>query len=899
LPTGWKAICTNSIHLLKPDEDAMPLDPATKSQLAQFGRSISLLFNRSMMYQPNHPFVEQSIDQFYKGALELLGKISPLVFILNREEFFVDEEPLDPRLNVSRLVALFKNNGIQSISIEPGLDRREVKVFLEVFSNITKYDGAEGFKKGIFACGVTNIKVNHVRYKKVTADDEVISKDALKDLTPQMMAAEDEAKSRKMFMDTLLESVLTEEFAKTLNIETLMANPGTVSRNMIQADLESVSTGTGPGGPGGGGDGAGGPGGGSGDGPGAGGDAGAGSGGAGSGGPGAGGGEGDGKGQFGGTGASAGGETGAAAGGSGGGGDGAGGETGTGTGGDGEGAGTGDGSGPGTGNGGGGTGGPGGAGGTGPGAGEGPAGSGTGAGGGTGGAGPGGGGAGGLLFQQLEVMRLEVEKHMEGESDIALSDLAGAVFDMKKQLLEGIEAQKALGVAYENEAAILENANELTDRVLIQLVKDEYQQGKITPARMAQILRRLVPEAAELKRLLPKIKEALLEEGMSHTQYLELVRELSKELQSEGLANILQESSEEIGVDGDQLIAEFKQNPEQAAQLIYLASEIRKGTGDEDALADILAGYVEQVGGQMALEQAGDENPEHLKKVMGSIESNIIQQLGKMDKGGDVIAKLEERLNSRMDAVMDQMRAEWLKTKGSAGEGQAGAAPRKVLSVLETLEQSVSEQDELGEILKIVRRKVEAGEIDENDYKNIQKEISNQKKLIKERESNRVMPTGVIKAAAMAFILEKEIARANRYDYNFSLIAFSMVHVKPQAKVPAGVAINNEVLIEAVLALLAQTLREVDIVGQLGKNTLVAVLPLIDREASKKALNRVMTVLQEGPIDVKGIPVLFKFAGVAMTFDGEHTPDTKSFIRVLSGRLQDMASRLKNIQAFM
>jgi hypothetical protein len=99
--------------------------------------------------------------------------------------------------------------------------------------------------------------------------------------------------------------------------------------------------------------------------------------------------------------------------------------------------------------------------------------------------------------------------------------------------------------------------------------------------------------------------------------------------------------------------------------------------------------------------------------------------------------------------------------------------------------------------------------------------------------------------------------------------------------------------------MLAETFREVDIVGQLGKNTIVGLLPLIDREASKKALNRVMTALQAGPINVKGVPVLFKFAGIAMTFDGEHTPDTKSFIRVMSGRLQDMANRLKNIQTFM
>ncbi|MGA6925040.1 MAG: hypothetical protein WBY88_05115, partial [Desulfosarcina sp.] len=437
------------------------------------------------------------------------------------------------------------------------------------------------------------------------------------------------------------------------------------------------------------------------------------------------------------------------------------------------------------------------------------------------------------------------------------------------------------------------------DQVLIQLIKEEYQQGRITPARMAQILRRLLPESAELKRLLPKIKTALLEAGMSQTGYLELVQELSKELQSEGLAHILEESGQEIGVDGNQLIAEFKRNPEQAAQLIYLASEIRKGTGDEDVLADLLAGYVEQMGSQMALDQAGEkDDPEHLKNVVGSIESNIVRQLGKMDVGGDVITKLEARLNARMETVLDQMRAEWIKTRGRAGEGGGPGGRHKVLSVLQTLEQSVSEHDELGEILKIVRTRVDAGEIDENDYTRIQDEISDQKKRIKEKEANRVMPTGIIKAGAMAFILEKEIARSNRYDYSFSALAFSMVKIKPRKKVAAG-TITNETLMESVLALMAKTFREVDIVGQLGKNTIVAILPLISREDSKKALNRVMKVLQESPIDVVGVPVDFKFAGIAITFDGQHTPDAGSFIRVMSGRLQDMANRLKNIQSFM
>ncbi len=760
----------------------MTLDTATKRQLAQFGRTIALLFNRSMMYQTSHPFVQQSIDMFYDGALELTAIINPLVFILNREDFYIDEEPLDPRINVSRLVGLFKNNGIQSISIEPDLEKREIKTFLDVFGEINRYGDAESFKKAIFSRGVTGIKVNHVRYQKVTEDDTIVARDTMGGINP--MLNEDEAKSRKMFMDTLLESVLSEEFAKTINIESLMANPGAVTKNMIEADLAHSA--------------------------------------------------GDGQGA--------------------GGGDGAGG----------------DGTGTGTGSGGGGAGG-----------------SGT------------GGAPGGLLSQQLEVMRIEVEKQLEGGGDVDLADLAAAVFDMKKQLLEGIEAQKAMGVAYENEADILDQANDLADRVLMQLIKDEYQKGMITSSRLAYIIHRLIPEAAELKRLLPKIKTALLEEGMSHAQYLELIQELKKELQNESLADIFQESGEEIGIDGNQLIEEFKKNPEQAAQLIYLSSEIRKGGGDDDALATILADYVEQIGGHMAMEEVEDkDDPEHVKEVVSSIESKIVSQLGKMNIGENVIAKMEERINDRMENMLEQMRGEWVKAEEGGATGGRPGKKRKTLSVLQTLEQSVSENDELGEILKIVRKKVEGGEIDENDYKRIQDEISRQKQYIKEREAGRVMPTGVIKANAMAFIIEKEIARANRYDYSFSTLAFSMVGVKPRQKVKPGI-ITNEILIETILALLAETFRDVDIVGQLGKNTIVALLPLTDREDSKKALVRVMKILQEKPILVRDIPVAFRFAGIAITFDGEHTPDVKSFVRVLSSRLQDMASRLKNIQNYL
>ena len=86
----------------------MPESKISKQEFARFGRILSLLFNRATMYQIDHPYVKQSIDEFHPFVEKLLTKISPLVYAMNREQFFIDEEPLDPRIAVNRMVAHFK-----------------------------------------------------------------------------------------------------------------------------------------------------------------------------------------------------------------------------------------------------------------------------------------------------------------------------------------------------------------------------------------------------------------------------------------------------------------------------------------------------------------------------------------------------------------------------------------------------------------------------------------------------------------------------------------------------------------------------------------------------------------------------------------------------------------------
>lgn len=913
-----------------------------KDLSALFGRVFSLLLNRTLMYQASHPVIRQSVADVYKAASRLLEAVSPLVFILDRGQFFIDEEPLDPRINVNRVAILFKKSGIQSISFEKGLSESELSIFAELFSNLSAVSNVEEVKNGLFQKGVFNIKVNHVVFRKVTEDDQVVSREALKKVTPMMDT--DDHEDRKRFMETLLESVLTEEFAKTLSITNLMANPGAFSKQLIEVDLAAAEQNAAkapvwdtPGygtevspdmtedeteGPGSG-------------------TATAHS-------------DPDASPSDGGDGGAQGTRQGADMGGT------------TGTGGA---PGTGDPSGFGDPSGSDSTSGSSGIDGGssgigqdrgdrhdtmsgttgtsdatgfsgGPGVSADPGGEVEGtlpgtstrlseadhdtpprdpqAGTGTGattpaqserpdpGAGekrirPGGkpssaAGHGPMLLHQLEKMQEEVHKHLHGRGETSIADLAQAIFEMKKQLLEGIQAQKAIGIAYANEAAITQTANQLADQVMMELIKEEYQAGKVTTQRLAYLIRRIIPEASELKRLLPQIKRTLLAEGMPMTDYLNLIGELRHELQSEELSRIIEESSASIGLDGKELMEEIKRNPGQAAELIYLASEVRKSGGDDAALSDILVEYVEHMGAQAAkeAEEAGDaDGASHMQRVMGDIESTILKKLSQMNVNSDVLTRMEQRINERMEAILDNMRVQWLHTQ--SGQSQAMTEKPRMLTVLQTLEHHVGEDEELAAILKTVRDKAAAGEIEENNFSQIHDEITRQKKILREQAGITSMAEGILSADEVMFIMEKEIARAKRYGSFFSAISLAFVSAKPAMKALDDV-LTNEMVMEASLETLTTTFREVDYIGRIGKNKIMVLLPTIDLNDAKKALGRVLGILNAKPLNVNGVPVQLRVAGVAAAFDEDQTPDAQRFAKHIARQLADMVARLKNIQ---
>ncbi|MFO8049632.1 MAG: hypothetical protein R6U29_11410 [Desulfosudaceae bacterium] len=737
-----------------------------KAEQIKLSRMICLLLNRAMMYQADHPHIKDSIAGLHQELTALLPQAATISLILNQDKLFLDDEPVDQRINTSRIVALFKKTGIQSVSLLNGLSPEELRNFVEIFTAAGKYPDSEIMTAELQRRGVEYLKINHVFYKKVTRDEEVVNRQEAEEERVRV-SGESRREFQKQFMEMLLQSVLTEETDKALSMKNLMNNPGALSQNMLAAEskgMQAIADGQVPLSP---------------------------------------------ENRPDSPDEAADEVT-----------------------------------------------------------------------------------PGATLLYQIQALSEEVGKEIEEDSQVDMMAVADAVCEMKRQLTLGIESQKALNQAYANEAEIYDEVNTLTDNVIVKLVKTEYQQGKITTNRLAQILRRLVPDPDELKRLLPKIKAALLAEGMPLAEYLQLIQHLGRELESEGLSRVLHEAAETVGVDGGELLEEIRKNPEQAAELMAIAAEIRKGAGDQQAFTEMLIDYVEKLGDSLGQASSADQDgteEARTRQIMSNLGTGLAAQLKSMNFDNDVLADMEERINTRIDEVFEKLAGDQSLKAMSADQ------PRPQKTLLRMMEQNLRENDRLKQILSIIRTEADARQIDENDFERIYDRISQQEKAFREQEANRQFPAGVLTAQELEFHLQKELSRAKRHNIHLSTLAFTIINARLQEKLPPDKKIRKAELLLAAYHRLVEITRDSDIVGELNPETMTVILPMTTREQAQLALRRINKGLHDAALEVNGVPLRVLMAGSATSFQPEDRPNIEAFLKTMKYELDHVALRIKNI----
>jgi len=110
--------------------------------------------------------------------------------------------------------------------------------------------------------------------------------------------------------------------------------------------------------------------------------------------------------------------------------------------------------------------------------------------------------------------------------------------------------------------------------------------------------------------------------------------------------------------------------------------------------------------------------------------------------------------------------------------------------------------------------------------------------------------------------------------------------------------ISFQFLVAAILEKIATIARDADIVGELGRNRFVVLLPMTGDGNARSALTRCLRLLHETCLDIDGISLKVRVAGVVTSYDLIATPNADGFIETLSNRLAQMERRIRNLQAY-
>lgn len=424
----------------------------------------------------------------------------------------------------------------------------------------------------------------------------------------------------------------------------------------------------------------------------------------------------------------------------------------------------------------------------------------------------------------------DIKTGLNNMSSSSLETLLGSIYQLKSDLSEAIEVQKLTGNIISGRETVSKQFDELSCEVIVKLILQEYKQGIQSLKRLAQIIRRMLPDHSELKMYLPKMKEALLAGGMPLHNYLELLRLLNIELEGERLAGSLSEAAGSIGVTEKELIAAIEAQPQEAARLIYLASEIRKSSTDDDTqLSNLLAEYVEKVSTGIAVGFKGVSGPQGsktLRKALMQLEKKLVDQLKKYGVDEKILFNITRSLSSRFESVFDNAASKWIRRS-------LLQAPDKFVSNLAVFLENENEisryQNSLSEVLESKNYSKE--QIDQF-IKTVAQNVSDKKVV--------TLPSGILSSNNIIFLLDREIKQNQRYKTPFSTIVISIKKLVDEKK--QEVVADKLRILSQIFIITKKLLRDIDLIGSLddlGKESIFILLSMTDPDGARVVKRRI------------------------------------------------------------
>lgn len=469
------------------------------------------------------------------------------------------------------------------------------------------------------------------------------------------------------------------------------------------------------------------------------------------------------------------------------------------------------------------------------------------------------------VLQQLRGITGQIKNRETPSGFVSGQELAQAVYTLKKEVVRNLSSIKASVALEGSQAMVVDELEAMSQEVILRIVREEYAGGAVSLKRLAQIIRRIVPDVKELKRMLPRLKETLLAEGMQIPDYLKLVTEIRKELDSDGMAGMFEGALEEIGVSMEELIASIKDDPADVVRLILLAAEIRKSTSEEpDQVSAVLSDYIERVSRTLlrgTKEVGGGDGLKFIKTSITRIQKDLVDKLRGQGVQEPVLDRTSKILSERMVAAVGSAKKEWLERFLASCKQ---FTETELLNVVPTLMQNFEDTT-------LVRDTI-AGTLVQKGYSEEQIREFFQKAAPRGgRGAQADLPRGVLNVNATIYFLEREIKRQQRYGTPFSCIILTPVRLWSKRGAPLSVGEHEmRCILPQIIAFVRKMLRELDLVGSLGfvsRDVPFIILPMTDENGGTSVVTRLEKAFSALSFECNLEPMSADFALTCATFD--------------------------------
>jgi GGDEF domain-containing protein len=461
-----------------------------------------------------------------------------------------------------------------------------------------------------------------------------------------------------------------------------------------------------------------------------------------------------------------------------------------------------------------------------------------------------------------------------GQGNVPIEDLLAGMYNMRTELLKAVKAQQgiaqhlsgpggygsqangpglgnadgshsggqgssahasaAAGSGAQQANKMADAADEIFVQTAAQLVMAEYKKCKGNPKRMAQVIQRIVPDRHHLQKVLNLFRSDLINQGVPLIEFFNLLSELNGILGTDQSYQEFIKAGSSLGISHDELLKELQENPQQAAQLIILASEARKSNkeGSAEDMIRNLADFVEKAG-----EAAGarmDTNPQEavkLTSMLHQMEAQVNVELQGKGLSDELRTMGQQKLRMRMQRSITD-----LKGKAALAQLRDGRTTEaeKVHFLLEMFADEKELEDVMGQVKETLDPETVARDVGNQVMAKARQEMAARR----EKHMSKELPGGVYVKAVLDFFIKSEVSRALRYNLPFSalLVSFQGLPEDKAGHETHGDALRG--LQNVLIGDLRKFLRDCDFVGYLTFNRFLVVLPMTTLEAAPRIIKK-------------------------------------------------------------